>query len=110
MTTLPEALGDDAAPAGTRTRPQVSKRRSSHRHNHRHRHRPCRSGADAAGADAAGEEEATVRLGRLQHHRRKPSIKMARNPHEEEGADARAAEGPGFRGAWPLADASLADS
>jgi hypothetical protein len=51
-----------------------------------------------------------VRLGRLQHHRRKPSIKMARNPHEEEGADARAAEGPGFRGAWPLADASLADS
>jgi hypothetical protein len=49
--------------------------------------------------------------GHLRHHRRKRRAKTARSlQSEEEEADGRGAEDPGFHGAWPPVDVNLADS
>lgn len=98
-----EAPRDGEDPGEAQMRQQASKRRGKHRFH--------RSEADAVREDEAMEEEATVKLDHIQHHRGKLQRQMLHNqPAAEEGADERVVEDRGLAHGWLLVDANSVDN
>lgn len=95
-------IGGDAL-GETPTHQQSSKRRDRDRFTLWSRRKLCRKEVDAVGGAVGVLEEGIQKLGRLQHHRRRPQTTMVRLLRiAEAGADGRGAEDPGLAHVWLL--------